>query len=348
LKLDQTINLARGLQDVTIGTAQTVAATASSNLPVSIRIISGQATVNGLTITPTGSGLVQVELTQAGNDVFNPAPSILLAFRSLATITLTSTNVGATFCAGATITATFTTNGNFADNNAFSVEISNPQGDFVGTTLGSIDAVGGNQTITVRIPSGLTVAGTQYRIRIMSSTTSVVSNASTPFVINILPNQPFISLSNDGKSLGSNQTGTHQWFLNGTAIAGATAATFTPTQSGTYTVTVAQNGCVSIASMPFFYNFVPTGVNDPTLNSSLSIYPNPTEGKFVLEGGLEKSGTINLTLTDALGRMLASEVIESNGLQFRHELNVADYASGVYFLQVETNGKSAVKRVVKK
>jgi hypothetical protein len=46
--------------------------------------------------------------------------------------------------------------------------------------------------------------------------------------------------------------------------------------------------------------------------------------------------------------VLASEVIESNGLQFRHELNVADYASGVYFLQVETNGKSAVKRIVKK
>jgi hypothetical protein len=348
LKLNQIINVTSGLQDVTIGTAQTVAATATSGLAVSVRVISGQATVNGLSITPTGSGLVQVELTQSGNDIYNPAPPVLLGFRSLATITLTSTNVGTTFCAGATITANFTTNGNFADNNAFSVEISTPQGDFVGTTLGSIDAVGGNQTITVRIPEGLTVAGTQYRIRIISSTTNVVSNASTPFVINILPNQPFISLSTDGKSLSSNQTGTHQWFLNGTAIAGATSATFTPTQSGTYTVTVAQNGCVSIASMPFFYNFVPTGINDPTLSSSLSIYPNPTEGKFVLEGGLEQAGKLNLTLTDAMGRVLSNEVVESNGLQFRHELNLSDYASGVYFLQVETDGKSAVKRIVKK
>lgn len=55
-------------------------ATASSNLPVSFRIVSGPATVSGNTVTLTGTGTVVVEASQAGNASYAAAPAVNQSF----------------------------------------------------------------------------------------------------------------------------------------------------------------------------------------------------------------------------------------------------------------------------
>jgi hypothetical protein len=90
-----------------------------------------------------------------------------------------------------------------------------------------------------------------------------------------------------------------------------------------------------------------TGIDNPSLSAKLSIYPNPTNDKVSIRLGLEKVGKVNLKLTDAAGRVVFAETVESNSTDFSHELNLSDYASGTYILLLNVDGKTAVKKVVK-
>ena len=51
-------------------------ASASSGLPVDFSVLSGPAIVNGNILTITGSGLVVLRASQAGNPTYAPAPNI--------------------------------------------------------------------------------------------------------------------------------------------------------------------------------------------------------------------------------------------------------------------------------
>jgi hypothetical protein len=77
---DQTISF-DAINNKTLGDpAFLVNASASSGLPVSFRIVSGPATVSGNTVTITGTGLVTVEASQAGNGSFKAATPVTQSF----------------------------------------------------------------------------------------------------------------------------------------------------------------------------------------------------------------------------------------------------------------------------
>ena len=54
--------------------------TASSGLPVAVTVQSGNATINGNTVTLTGTGYVTLAADQGGNQYFNPAPEVTTTF----------------------------------------------------------------------------------------------------------------------------------------------------------------------------------------------------------------------------------------------------------------------------
>ena len=94
-----------------------------------------------------------------------------------------------------------------------------------------------------------------------------------------------------------------------------------------------------------------TGIDNPALSAKLSVYPNPTDNKITVELGLENVGTkaakVAIKLTDASGRIVFNENVSTNGLNFKHDIDMKDLASGVYMLLLNVEGKTAVKRIVK-
>jgi parallel beta-helix repeat protein len=79
-KADQTINFLK-LSSKAFGDAPfDVNATASSDLPVSFRIVSGPATLSDNTVTITGVGVVVVEATQQGNNTYKAANPVRQSF----------------------------------------------------------------------------------------------------------------------------------------------------------------------------------------------------------------------------------------------------------------------------
>jgi hypothetical protein len=90
------------------GTTVSLTATASSNLPVALTVVSGPATISGSTLTPTGVGTVIVAADQAGNGTYGAAPEVLQSVvinQASQTITfpaLTAVTYGATVPLAAT------------------------------------------------------------------------------------------------------------------------------------------------------------------------------------------------------------------------------------------------------
>ena len=79
--LAQTINFAAPGGKFTDAGSFTLAATASSGLPVTFTVVSGPASLSGSTLTVSGTpGVVEVRATQAGNAAYLPAPAVVRSF----------------------------------------------------------------------------------------------------------------------------------------------------------------------------------------------------------------------------------------------------------------------------
>jgi hypothetical protein len=109
--------------------------------------------------------------------------------------------------------------------------------------------------------------------------------------------------------------------------------------AGTYNLT-------AIASYDIFINKLKPdvlGVGETSVADGMKIYPNPTDGKFVVELN-SKYEDATLVLRDVLGQVVDKKTISNSG---QEELEIRG-ANGLYFLEVyQQNGKRDVVRVVK-
>lgn len=149
------------------------------------------------------------------------------------------------------------------------------------------------------------------------------------------PEQPVITQVADG--LAASGTGDFQWFQDGTAIPGATAALLLPPASGWYSVSVTNaDGCTS-ASEPWHYLITAVDVRQ---QGAERVFPNPNAGRFTLEvpNAAERAFEVrNLT-----GQLVRSGTLAS--AQTRFELGAL--ADGAYFIRITGQEGSRVVRFV--
>jgi hypothetical protein len=165
------------------------------------------------------------------------------------------------YCVGATLQLTFNATGTFGSGNVFTAQLSDANGNFsAATNIGSLSSLT-PAPISVNIPTGA-AAGTGYKIRVVASNPATTGAESIPFSVSIPAATPVIS--SDGFSLTSTGSGSFVWFFNGNPISGATSASYTPTQLGSYTVGIENNGCSPSISAPFTVAALISGVQQPT------------------------------------------------------------------------------------
>lgn len=143
---------------------------------------------------------------------------------------LTLDSVFGPYCAGAEISAIFYNVGLYDINNIYTLELSDANGDFSNpTVLGTLAGNMNEDTITANLPSNLTT-GTNYLLRINSSSPAIIGVNSNPFVINELLN-PNITISTSQNSacqginvyfsssiLNGGINPSFQWQINGLAV----------------------------------------------------------------------------------------------------------------------------------
>jgi len=139
------------------------------------------------------------------------------------------------------------------------------------------------------------------------------------------PAAPVITIA--GTELISTVASSYQWFLNGTAIPGATEQEWTPVANGNYSVQVSDaNGC-STLGLPVYYGTV--GVAEG-FASAVRIYPQPVRDQLTLEG-LRMNASARIF--DMQGAMVWQGTVTAGPVS---TLDLAALASGAYTLELST------------
>ena len=144
----------------------------------------------------------------------------------------------------------------------------------------------------------------------------------------------------NGNTLWINDTAAfHQWYLNGVAIAGATADTFVAIVNGCYSYS-AWDSDPDCATMSSDYCVTTAGLSENAAEEII-VYPNPANGIIYLES----TNGVNLKpedvrLYDCSGRLITVQVQTDKTGKLR--LDFADGAHGLYILTTGTFRKLIV------
>ncbi|MBU6119607.1 T9SS type A sorting domain-containing protein [Hymenobacter siberiensis] len=286
--------------------------------------------------------------------------AITLASSTPGTYTVTNTVAAAGGCATATATTTVTITA--APTATFSYATTT---GCAGSTTAVTPTLGTGATAgTYASTTGLVINATTGAITLATSTagTYTVTNtvvaaggcaaatATATFTVNPRPATPTLSVVYNGTTttMTSSATTGNQFFLNGVAIAGATGQTYVvnglPAQYGSYTVVVTNtNGCTSLPSTPL----VITAARNGIAGASLQVYPNPTPtGQVTLELTGYRLAT-QLTVLDALGRVILSELLPANTGTATRTLDLTGVATGVYLLRLRNTDGVETRRLVR-
>ncbi|MFN5793752.1 MAG: GEVED domain-containing protein [Bacteroidota bacterium] len=208
----------------------------------------------------------------------------------------------------------------------------------------------GNVSYTWTPSNGLSNPFISNPVATPTNTTTYVVTASNGLcsstdevivTVNALPAAPAIN-QNGAELVCGTVAASYQWFANGVLIAGATNQNYTPTANGTYTVEVYNsNGC-SAVSQPF--NFITVSINE-LVKTEITVYPNPNTGMFRISGTLD--GNVTMDLVNILGEKIAVIYQGGSNSNFNQEVDFTNVANGVYFIRVNTNQGTILKKIIK-
>lgn len=186
----------------------------------------------------------------------------------------------------------------------------------------SIGANTSSVEFTISASQEITVTGTKDGC---SSTETVAVTALAT------PAKP--TITKVGDVLYSSSTEGNQWYLNGSAIAGATADSLVITATGDYTVEVTDAGslCSVFSDVS---NVISLGIKNSISGIAAKLYPNPSKGEFMLELTSTISCNYSFELINTTGQLLKSWTLDIAKGNQQVPVRVAGLANGVYYIRV--------------
>ncbi|MCP2042761.1 S8 family serine peptidase [Pontibacter sp. HSC-36F09] len=152
---------------------------------------------------------------------------------------------------------------------------------------------------------------------------------------------PFITRQD--LSLQSSVADGNQWYLNSQPIPGATGQTYTPTESGDYTVQAQWQGCVSTRSQSYTFAYQ---ANGRTLKKELVASPNPSNGVFKVQFETEQQEDLFLSVTDMLGNQIYTRKVTGFNGFYEADIDLSARSSGIYLLRVKFGDQTYTQKLV--
>jgi len=176
-------------------------------------------------------------------------------------------------------------------------------------------------------------ATTTYYLTVTNTALSCYDTTSV--TVNVFPAPATPVITENSGTLSSTSAVTYQWYVDGNIIIGATSQSYTPTQSGAFTVvTTDANGCDATSGA-----FSITGVSEAS-KDGMTISPNPTNGIFTLSGTDIPEGNYQIEITDMAGAVIKVFTDTLN-------LDISELTAGTYFVVLSQEGnRKLIQRVV--
>jgi len=213
----------------------------------------------------------------------------------------------------------------------------------------AVTASGGTASYTYNIGSGNQSNGNFTSLTANSYTVTVTdangcTATSTAAIIQPTPIVPAITDNGNGTATASASGGTvsgsysYQWDASTGNQATATATGLT---SGNYCVTITDdNSCTATHCE----NIIISGLSGTLTDiNQFDVMPNPSTGEFTININFSKIKQANIQITNVLGQVL--EEYNYNKQQISIPVNIAEQATGVYFVVLRSEGQSITRKI---
>ncbi|TAH29768.1 MAG: T9SS C-terminal target domain-containing protein [Cytophagales bacterium] len=184
----------------------------------------------------------------------------------------------------------------------------------------------------------VTIDGTTCQGTTLAPITIIVQGTPTPATITYSSNCLRSSV------LDANNN-SYQWYKNYVPILGANQNQYCTNEAGVYYVTFMVNNCPSTSS-PYILGDATALEND--LSQNLIIYPNPAENEINVSLSTTLQGKFQWVIKDMTGKIITEITSEKNDYLLSEKINIANLASGMYFLEWKNNQGQARKKLIKK
>ncbi|MCB9245813.1 MAG: SBBP repeat-containing protein [Flavobacteriales bacterium] len=148
------------------------------------------------------------------------------------------------------------------------------------------------------------------------------------------------TLVNGSSIRAGNANASYQWLdcsNNYAPIHGATSQTYTATTTGDYAVELTENGCVDTSVCK---TITVLGIVENGFSASLSVYPNPTNGAFIIDLG-QALEHVDISISNSSGRVLHTSTFHQQQI-----LNLfLNEEPGMYFVTISSGDRKAVVKL---
>lgn len=137
--------------------------------------------------------------------------------------------------------------------------------------------------------------------------------------------------------------GSLQWYLDGSAIAGATSNTYDATTTGSYNqMKTNLSGCSDTAAVAYvIYPDSPCDAGVEDLDADISIYPNPVKDQLNIQSA---NGIASVVIVDAIGKeVYRNEKVTETTLV----IDFTNLTDGIYLVTVKAADGTVTKKVIK-
>ena len=151
-----------------------------------------------------------------------------------------------------------------------------------------------------------------------------------------------VTTTNNWAMITANATGmTYQWIdcSDNSIISGETGRYFIATVNGSYKVAITDGSCNDTSDCVTLTN---VGIDEGSLNTVVSLYPNPTNGIVNLTMA-DNAGKVQINVLDISGK----SYIDMNSKSKNIEIDLSDLESGVYFVRVNSDTGQKMIRIIK-
>ncbi len=196
----------------------------------------------------------------------------------------------------------------------------------------------GGSNVTVVSLNSSTTTGT------VTGTDANGCSATQNFTATGIAPASVIITSNNGTLEATSGFSSYQWYRNGTLISGATSASYTPSQEGTYHVVIIDNnGCSASSNSE---NIKPSTSVTEENSVDFTIYPNPTTDWATVKWK-NINDDLEIKVMDITGKILSLYQInakENSSLQ----VSLEQFAQGIYLVKIQSKSWNKTVRLIKK
>jgi PKD repeat protein len=115
--------------------------------------------------------------------------------------------------------------------------------------------------------------------------------------------------------------------------------------NGTYNVTLTVSGPCGTDTYTQVITITQVGLQDLDLANSLSLFPNPNDGRFTLAFEFSKAKDVSVEVLDVTGRIIYTDK-ETGIMSYRKDIGLTGAESGMYQVRIITSEGVVTKKIV--